>query len=472
MTENTDEAKIPFRTLLKPGETSFVVSIPRKFVDRKFGFESITLMPEYQNIQAYNYNLDSKMELESEIRHPIQLEVTYGPQYAKEERKVWSYLSSQTTLGAILSSVNLHFERQKPAGVHYPLFFIDWIHFEALDDDQTIRGYQRENAQALYGEEFADDKHDIGLPVSLKEFTEYNDCIFPKTNTEEFLSNINIRLWVAPNTTVTFSNYNLLKALGFNTQQLPGRTKRGQVPLVNESVDEYRMFNAMESPVFGALPVADLRGTKINTYVTKKSILSPMGALVTQKQREKDPTQFGADFASALRDLGKKVNIMIDLKYSAVTRTFSVEYPNNPNIEARMYIPASLISQLGFEATYGDCLDQRMTAKPLEIEVDAENLEKKSLALVYDTGMVAVDLSQQKSHLSSHSGNVLMTTLHPLNDGTLCNRIFFKDVVRIQVTSTNPDLRFLLYRFDDHGIKCPLAWPIGAYVFGTLTGKV
>jgi hypothetical protein len=103
---------------------------------------------------------------------------------------------------------------------------------------------------------------------------------------------------------------------------------------------------------------------------------------------------------------------------------------------------------------------------------DTENLAKKAIALVYDTGMVAVDLDDHGSYLNSHSGNTLMATLHPRGDGTLRNRIFHSQVARVNVSERNPHLVFILYRFDDNNNKSKLGWPVGAYVFGTLTGIV
>jgi hypothetical protein len=80
----TDDVTITFRSRIEVGESMFVVPIRRKFADqpnRRFGFESITLMPEYQNTQAFAYNLDPKSELETKSRYPIQIQVNYGANY-------------------------------------------------------------------------------------------------------------------------------------------------------------------------------------------------------------------------------------------------------------------------------------------------------------------------------------------------------------------------------------------------------
>lgn len=463
---------IPFRALLHPGDTSFVVPVQRKFLDRQFGFDEITLMPEYRNIQAFNYNLDAKVELEAEVSHPLQLEVTYLPSYhSKEEGKSWSYLTSQTKMGTILDSINKHFERHKPPGSYYPVVFFDWFHIEALDEEETIRGHSRDHAQEAYGEEFKPEKHAVWLPASLQDMDQFNDCIFPTVENEEFLAEVHIRMWVGPNVTISFSNSHLPLAMGFEASQIPPKSRRGQILYVNDNPLEYKMFFVWNRPLTSNLPVQDLRGTKMNCYTTKESIMSPVGKLVTTKQREKKYPEMGEDFSKGFLDLGKTLNIYLGLSFDEASQTFKVEFPNNRSIDVRIFLPSSVIKQLGFDPAYGgDCIDQRMVALPVKSVVETDNLVEKSIALVYDTGNVAVDLTQEWSQLSQHSGNLMLTTLSPRLDGTLRNRRTMMNSV--YVSRTDPELKFHLYRFDDHGKKSPLDWPVGAYVFGTLSGKV
>lgn len=473
---NNDDVCIPFRSFIKPGETSFVVPIQRKFTDhpkRHFGFESITLMPEYQNIQAFAYKLDSKAELESVVNYPIQLEVSYRANYfSKEEGKAWSYLTSQVRIDTVLSSINQHFEKNKPTGTYYPPVFIDWLHMESVNENETLRGYQEEHAEEIYGEPFNAEKHATWLPGSLANMKQFNNCIFPTITSEEFMDDIRLRLWIAPNTTITFSNQNLPLAMGITAEQMPSKNKRGQIPFVNENKEHYMMVYPWDKPLVDDLPIAELRGVKINCYTTKDTLLSPLGQLVTEKQRVRDPVKLAQDYSKTMLEMGKKMNIYLSLTFDQATKLFKVVFPNNRNIAVRLFVPFDVVQQLGFDPSYGEIIDDRSVPSPVKTDLETEDLEKKSVALVYDAGMVAVDLSQQRSQLSSHSGNFLMATLHPRKDGTLRNRIYFGDVPRVHVSSTNPDLRFMLLRFDDRGIKSPLDWPVGAYVFGTLNGKV
>lgn len=352
-------------------------------------------------------------------------------------------------------------------------YSLDWIHLNSLDEEETIRDYPIKTAEDAYSEAFNPVKHATWLPGSLTSMKVMNNCVFPTADNPDYLSDVRVRMWVAPNTTVTFSNQHLPQVLGFEEEAIPPKTKRGQIPIVNEHPTEYKMIQLFGEPSVTDLPGTDLRGTKMNSYTTNNVILSPEVQLMTEKQNEKNPLKLLADYGPTINQLAKSLNFYLDLEFdSATTRKFKFNFPNNPNISVKLMMPSDVIRQLGFDPTVGEYIDQRSVANSIPISVDTEDLGKKAVALVYDTGMVAVDTSQEKSNMTSHSGNLLMSTLHPKLDGTLRNRIYFKDVVRVHVSNRNPDLKFLLYKFDDKGIKCSLDWPVGAYIFGTLSGKL
>lgn len=468
---------ITFRSRIQPGESSFVVPIQHKFINNsnpKFSFESITLMPEYQNTQAFVYNLDSKKELEAEMTFPLQLEVTYGPDYYTKDDggKTWNFQPSKMQrIDSLLLSINQHFDQYKPAGTFYPPVFVDWIHLNALEEGETIRGYQQETAMLAYGEVFKQEKHATWLPNSLQHMDELNNCIFPTANEKGYLDGVRLRLWVSPNTEVTFSNKNLPITMGFQGAQIPAQNKRGQVPYVNDDPFKYTSFVAWDSPTLD-ISLNSLKGTKIHCYTRKNVITSPETMLSTQKQKEKDPLALCIDFSKTIASLAKKMNFYMDLQFDKTIKKFKFIFPPNDNITVRVFVPKAVLNMLGYDSTQGECITKRSVPSSISMQVDAESLDKKAFALVFDTGMVAVDLYEQTSHLSSHSGTTLMATLHPQKDGTLTNRSFYDEMPHVNVSKTNPDLKFMLYRFDDDNRKFQLDWPVGAYIFGTLIGKV
>lgn len=125
----SDDVCITFRSRVEPGETSFVVPIKRKFANepnRSYGFESITVMPEYQNTQAFAYKLDSKAEMDAELKYPLQLEISYGPNFYSKDvpGKSWSFLMAMNQLDKVLLSINQHYDKNKPPGTFYPPVFL------------------------------------------------------------------------------------------------------------------------------------------------------------------------------------------------------------------------------------------------------------------------------------------------------------------------------------------------------------
>lgn len=473
----TESVCITFRSKIQPGESSFVVPLQRKFVEvknRRFGFESVTLMPEYQNTQAFAFNLDSKKELEAEMRFPVQLEIVYkNDYYSKDEAgKTWSYLTSQRRIDETLLSINQHFDSHKPSGTYVPPVFIDWFHLEALEEGETIRDFQKKTAESAYGVEFDEAVHQTWLPASLQDMEEMNNCIFPTSDEDaDYIDGVRLQLWVGPNTEVTFSNKNLPLQMGFQEAQIPAKNRKGQVPFSNDDPSKYQCFIAWDPPTV-ALKTAELRGIKMNCYVKKPALVTPIEELVTQKQREREPDKMCEDFAKKLKEMGKRFNVYLDLEYDAASKKFKFVFPPNNSIDVKVYLPTIVLKLLGFDPSFGEFVTQRSVPSPVSVLVDTEDLGKKALALVYDTGMVAVDLDEQSSHLSSHSGTTLMATLHPQEDGTLQNRIYFHEMPRVHVSQTNPNLKFVLYRFDDDNRKSELGWPVGAYIFGTLVGRV
>jgi len=480
----TNDVCITFRSRVEAGETSFVVPVQRKFADepnRRYGFESITVMPEYQSTQAFAYNLDSKAELEAELAYPLQLEISYGPGYFSRDvpGKSWSFLMAMKRIDNVLVSVNQHYDKNKPPGTYYSPVFFDWCHMEGLNEDTTMSKYTEETAKDAYGENFDAAKHRTWLTPSMalvkadENDKMVQDCAFPTQNVESYMADVRVRMWIAPNTMVTFSNPQLPIVLGFQDYQIPPRSKKGQTEYTNEDVKNYLVVPAHGPPMVN-VPVDKVKATKLNCYVAKSTVLSPVTELKTNRKEERDPKLLVVKYAEVISKLAKVMNVYMNLEYSEATKKFKVVYPTNANISIRIFVPTHVLSQLGYDPSErsSDCIEQKSTPGIVSLTVDVEDLEKKGRALVFDTGMMAVDVEEQTSHLSSHSGTFLMATLHPREDGTLRNRVYLWDVPRVQVSYTNPNLRFVLYRFDDVNHRIPLGWPVSAYVFGTLNGRV
>lgn len=463
----SQDVKIPFRSRLESGESAFVVEIQNKFVqetNRKFGIRSITLMPEFQNVQAFAYNLDSKQEHDEVRSHAIQLEVIYGPNYFSNDApgKVWTFSSSLTQIGYLLASINNHFDLHKPSGTFLPPLFFDWFHLDALGDGETIQGYQEKTSEIAYGEAFDPAKHSTWLPPSLAGKMEMNNCIFPTMNNQEFLKDVRVRMWIAPNTTITFPNSVLPKILGFGADQVPTKSKRNQVPFENQDAQHYLCLTTEDKPQF-KLPSDSIRGTNINCYTTSNAVTSPRANLQTKKKHKYNPVQIFSDYAPAFEKLAKSINIILSLSFDSASKTFLINFPNNPNIYVRIHLPSKVMRQLGFDMSLGEFIDNRTVSLPVGSTLDTTDLEKKAKALVYDTGMVVVSMKE-------HTGQTTMATLEPQKEGVLRNRPSRWELPQVHLSSINPGMHFMLQRFNDNNQRFSLDWPVGAYVFGEIVG--
>ena len=135
------------------------------------------------------------------------------------------------------------------------------------------------------------------------------------------------------------------------------------------------------------------------------------------------------------------------------------------NIKTKPYI----CRQLGFEAS--DVIKHKAVPSVVSNETDVKEIEQKARALVYDTGMVVVDLNQQMSQQNSYSGTITMATLEPVFDGVMrCPAQV--EMPRVNVTYFDPQLEFVLYRIGDDGEPHPLEWNVGAFIQGLFVGKV
>lgn len=464
-----DEVNIPFSLRLEPGQSSFVVKVGNKFVNetnRKFSITSCMLMPEYRNIQAFVYGLDSKRELETIERHQIQFEVSYGAKYFSN---AWINLSSTSDLSTILKSVNQHFDETKPTGTYLPPVFFDWIHLQALDENETAQSFSEKMAQEAYGEAFSSTKHATWLPQSLAEMTEMNNCIFPTTKKTDFLEEVRLRMWIGPNTTVAFPNDQLPLALGFQAEQIPSKSVKNQVRFVNEDHQKYQCLMAWSAPTVN-IPVKVVRDTKIHCYLTKDSIRSPFAILETRKKREYYPALLAEDYGPTIRELGKSINCFVGLEYDPTSSKFKITFPENPDIYLRIYLPMKVLIQLGFQNDY---IDKNSDPSVVKENLDTKNFVEKGQALVQSTGMVIVALEEYRYESSNSEWNeMIMVALSPKMGGSLCDRKYTACRQEVCLSRFDPDMHFVLYRLNDRGQKRKLNWPVGSYIHGILTGKV
>jgi len=460
---------IPFRKRLEIGETQISINVPRKFLnhsDRTFGFQTITLMPEYQSKQAFAYNMDPASELQTIVSHDVQLQVTYLDGFYNKDSTTWSHTPTTATMGPLLKQLNQHFDAKKPPGSIWPPVVFDWVHLVYMTEDDLRKAHQN-NAEEFYGVEYDEGLHGNALPPSVNSLKSFNNMLFPTNITEEMLEFIRIRMFLAANVTVAFSNEVLPKLMGFTESQIPARNSKNQVAFANTTSHKFEYHLGYDS-ITNKIPT-EARGVKIHLYTTKNFLYSPLGTFKTTRGRERVPEQLAEDYQKSLSALGRLVNLFLNLEFVKAERKFKITYPSNNFVQIDILTKPIVCRQLGHEPT--EVIKHKATLPPLPLDVDVKEIEQKARALVYDTGMVVVNLSQQVSQQNSYSGTATMAILEPFFDGVMRNPPR-SEMPRVQVTYFDPVLTFDLFRIGDDDQPHPLDWKVGAFVQGLLVGKV
>lgn len=460
---------IPFSYRLEPGDSSFQIDVSRSFLknpNRLFNFQSVTVCPDYYSRHAFKLDMDSDRELNAVVSNNFNLEIQLDKNlfHASEESKAWGPTLTGASISAVLKSLNNYFEANKPAGFIFPAVVFDWFHINTLPKSVDSDAFHKSIAKELYGEEYNETKHSNWLPAVYREKTRLNNMIFPTKLKPELLEFIRIRMTVAPNVIVAFSNEDLPKALGFSDAQMPEK-KNKQVQFANPLTNSLAPMVCFNAPT---LTLASMT-TKVHVYPQQTFVVSSTGVLKTTKQRERNPSLMVQDYNTPLSSLAATMNFNLSLEHDETNKKFKLVYPTAKGVVIHLRVPNYVGHKLGYG--HVDLIKPSMTTVPYPQDVSSDNVEKMARTLVYDTGMVVVSLGQRGSQQTQQFSTTYMATLEPEYSGVLTTK-HAMDMPKIQVTYFNPSLEFVLSRFSENNEPIPLDWKVGCYVRGTLIGKV
>lgn len=468
----TQDVNIPFRQRLEMGDSTFKIKVPRRFLDkteRKFGFECLTLMPDYYSKQAALYGMDPESETTTVVQHPFKIEFKLDSKFHQTDHShTWGQTANNVHMGVVIKSLNSHFQRIKPEGRVYPPIYIDWFHLRTLFGDDT-EGFYKENADDLYDEDYDPVRHRIKIPEELKDFPDLNTFKFPTTENELVMADIRLRIIMAPNTTLAFSNADLPEFMGFGETQLPENRVNKQIQFYNNRATQFNIIEVQKEPsVFVA---RGMRTTKVHVYFYAKEGESPTGFLSTTRSRERKPIELAEDYNKGIEELAKSCNFVLKLKFLENEGRFKIVYPNNPHITINLRVPSYVAHQLGYEEI--ERIKPSMIPKAIfKPDVDQQDFDKKASTLVLDTGMVVVNLEQNSSQQISQFQTTMMAILEPTREGVMKINNNSMLVPRVHVSYYNPVMEFALHRFNELGEPANLEWKVGAYIQGVLSGKV
>lgn len=463
-----ERVHITFSQHLNAGETTFQVPVPQQFLDkdRKFGFEFLSLVPDYHSKQAAVYDMDPESEKTIEVENYFTIDFELNSQYYQSNP--WEQTENNVPLGEVIKSVNNHFIRNKPIGSIFPLVYIDWYHLDAigLDNNAARLEFYKERSHSFYGRAFAESTHLADAPETLRQVPGFNGMLFPTNDSASLVEKLRVCIWMAPNTKLAFSNYDLPNILGFADNQLPEKRVNRQVVFVNTSLDLFSNPKCNLEPIMHANIGA--KTSKVHVYMIYKAGRSKPGRLVTSLSDMYNSANVAEKYNKEMQRVARSMNFSLQLLFDATQKKFKFIYPGSQLVKLFINVTSQVASQLGFGYT-----EQILPSMVAQVVENEDKLQEKALALVLDTKMVVVNLEQSASQNNLHFTNALMAVLEPDSLGILTTKRNNMLVVpRVPVSYYNPTLDFVLHRFDELGRPINLEWKVGAHIQGVLSGNV
>lgn len=453
---------IPFSIRLEAGESGFQINIDKKYADnpnRLFGFSTVTLTPDYYSRQAFQLDLDSEAELKAAVEHDFYIEEEVEQNaFDKHPYSSTAALPIQT----VLRTINKHFEQHKPDGFHTPLLAFDWIHVNALSPTVDKEEFYKTVLTDMYEEAFDESQRSQDISSMFKNIVDLNDLPFPTKSSA--YEDIRIRLTLAPNVTVAFSNTALPSALGFDDTQYTLKANK-QFKIQNISGSAYKTVICYNEPTLANI----VYNTVIHTYPTSKFVLSNTGTLSTTKEKERKPSLLANDYNTAISQLAKKMNLDFTLVHDATGKKFTLVYPDATGVQLNLRVPTYISHKLGYG--HVSVIKPHMHNDSYPEEVEIKNVEAIAKVLAYDTGMVVISLDQQASKQTHQFTNLVMAILESDDAGVMTTKTGL-EFSKVPISYFNPNLQFELSRFNENNQPMPLGWKVGAYIRGVLVGKV
>ena len=447
---------------LEPGQSKFEIERPIncKGTNTGFSFAYLNLTPDFYSRQATLYNINPKIK--EAIKYNAKLTFNYLDSFYEGTEYT---LSSQTRkIGDVINSINTHFDVFKPASLNRAPFFIDWTYPGADSTELSEVEFYQASAVLFYNENYNEAKHWNGLPSSTRDIERTNNFLFPTNSDRDLLSHIRLRLWIAPNTTVSFSTDNILLALGMKSLGPRGRHNRFQYQ--NTSETEYECIEIEEAPKLQIVPGSGQ--SKIYLSPTTNQIVSENFQLFTTRERDLDNGHLAEDLNKNLVLEAARYNVSFGLGFNEADRTFKFLFPENPGLKIVVRLQAPLVYRLGFG--HGERIRKDNVALPMETDAN-ENLSDKAETLVFDTGMTVVTMDQTGNKCTYGVQDEIVSVLTPKIPGILESTPNVTPIVVPTCTETNK-LSFSIWRFSEDGTTVPLNWKTGGYLHGVLVGRI
>lgn len=464
-----DDVYVPFRHLLKTGEHSFAVELPRQFGDREFVVAHMSLTPDYYSTQAAQLGLEDDEDFDAPIQYNIALSCVY--EYARMAFPIhYNHPTGQLTTDSFVRGLNRTFGDTRPSHCLRPPVFVDWIDSTGLELGYDMNEYVPLQAQRYYNVDYDAGAHFDALPETVRDLPWANNNHLPTALGEDAVAaTVRLRINIAPLTVVTFSNEKQLVTMGFDATQFGKRVQHNQYRLTNDQT-HYRSVVAVTKPgerllvttcVVGALPAKDEMDVLAASVHASKKILLHDVLLVAAVNK-------------ALLSLAERSNLLLKLTRDPGDGTFRFAHPLDPQVRTTLHLDRKLAQRLGY--LHGEALTKDTRPAPVAELAERLDVSLPARATALDTGLVVVTLKDATSANTVGASERLLTVLLPASHGTMdTSQVKFRlPPARVDRqrygTSSLLAVDLNLMRIYDDKILRPFVWPTGAYVQGLLVG--
>ena len=474
-----------FQERIPSNSSIFTIPNPNKYRDgikRVFSFKYLNIIPEYYSMLATQNNMDDEKTNPIVTKHIFKFELKFKQNFYKANLHEFTMASGTYVLSDLTKRLNIECEKGRPPSMSFPPLIFDWVddYIVGLFGKKriAIEKYITESHESIYkmiypvddkGEEIEDEgatsfklaTHFNVLPESARSMPNCNNYLFP--DEPEAIPYSRVRMIIAPNTKISFSNENVLKALGFTPKNYGVRGALQRFHIDNQNPDSCLEIVA-ENPPSIDLKVNVEKATKIYFAVSQTlSIFSTV--LTTTKFIENRPDLLVADLETFLKKISEKCYAPFKVTYT--NKKFTFNLPDDATLETKIYIPKSILERLAFQTNIISTSNK--TSEVIEPEqLDAAKYMGLCKIITYDTCHVIVTLDGAPSMSNIGQPEQIMAALVPEDDMLKMEKSV---VPQVLLPENDQFISFKIYRQSEEKKMIQLGWPIDCYVYGMLYGQ-
>lgn len=460
------EVFIPFRELIPRGSNEFNIQVPQEWAKSyDFYFSDIQLVPDYYSHEAAQFDLDPDVELDTTTVYQFRVEAQYKDPKAVNPLP-FEYPKGKTTPSQFIKSFNDHFETNKHPQQKFTPCFIDWDNFDRNPTEATIA-----DAETYYNMGYDASIHSNALPKSVRDLKGVNNSVFPTTTNPLALEMVRVRLNVAPQSMLVFSNDSHINNLGFSVRDIGGRKGHRQFFIYNMD-DEWKQVTALIKP---PTEFEATHPIKVWSHPIQNKIIGPLVSVVISLKDYLDHAALVKKLNQAFKKAADVINVEFAIMYNQTKQKFEFMYPSDSNMLINIFMEGTMATRLGYpfvKYITQDMIPEMVLAKP-----DISDISSKAKSLCMDTGMINVFLDDVPTNTVKGDNGFLMADLYPDPMGVMKMSMycFSPPMARVSTHLAGPQntitARFHLSRVYETGTLAPFVWKTNAYIFGSLRGQ-